>query len=95
LKDIKFSAPISEIVLQHHERLDGSGFPRGIKDVMIEAQIIAVVDAIDGVFSIHSEDEEEATKHASDMINDMRNGLLDSEIIDVAIDQLNRHNLVY
>ena len=94
LKDMQFPAPICEIVLQHHEKLDGSGYPRGIKDVMIEAQIIVVVDTIDGVLSIHSKDEEQAIKHASDMINEMRDGLLDPEIIDVAIDQLNKHNFV-
>ena len=94
LKDTKLPAPISEIVLQHHERLDGSGFPRGIKDVMIEAQIIAVSDAIDNVLSTHTKDEEQAIKHASDMINNMRDGLIDPELIDVAIDQLNKHHFV-
>ena len=95
LKDMQHPAPISEIILQHHEKLDGSGYPRGIKDMMIEAQIIAVVDTIDGVLSIHSKDEEQAIKYASDMINDMRDGLLDPEIINVAIDQLNMHNMGY
>lgn len=95
LRDIEFPAPISDIVLQHHEKLDGSGFPNGIKNVMIEAQILAVVDTIDGVLSIHSENEEQAIKHATDMIDDMRNGLLDPEIIDVAIDQLSKRNMVF
>ena len=92
LEDLQCPAPIVEIVLQHHERLDGSGFPRGIKDVMIEAQIIAVSDIIDGVLSIHTKDKEQAIKHASDMANDMRNGLIDPEIIDVAIEQLSKHH---
>ena len=94
LEDLDFPAPIVEIVLQHHERLDGSGFPRGIKDVMIEAQIIAVSDAIEDVLSTHTKDKEQAIKHASDMINNMRDGLIDPEIIDVAIDQLNKHHFV-
>lgn len=89
LKDLQYPAPIIEMVLQHHEKLDGSGFPYGIKDVMIEAQIIAVSDTVDGVLSIHTKDEKQAIKHASDMINDMRDGLINPEIIDIAIDLLN------
>lgn len=95
LKNTQFKAPISEIVLQHHEKPDGSGYPHGIKDVMIEAQIIAVVDTMDGILSIHSKDEVQAIKHATDMVNEMRNGLIDTKIIDVAIDQLNRHKMAF
>lgn len=95
LEDMKLPEPIKEIVLQHHEKLDGSGYPRGIKDVMLEAQIIAVVDTIDGVLSIHSDNEDQAIKHAIDMINDMRDGEVSSEIVDVAIDQLNRRNMTF
>ncbi|GAI44444.1 unnamed protein product, partial [marine sediment metagenome] len=42
LKSIEFPWPIAQIVLQHHERLDGSGYPRGLRgeDIIIEARII-------------------------------------------------------
>jgi putative nucleotidyltransferase with HDIG domain len=95
LKNLKLPTQIGNIVLQHHEKPDGSGFPYGIKDVMIEAQIIAVADTIDGVLSIHSKDEDQAIKHAIDMIDGMRNELINHEIIDVAIDQLNRRNMTF
>ncbi|MCX5817233.1 MAG: PAS domain S-box protein, partial [Proteobacteria bacterium] len=44
LKDVGLPYPIAEIVLQHHERLDGSGYPQGLKngEILLEAQIIAV-----------------------------------------------------
>jgi putative two-component system response regulator len=53
LKDISFPWPIAEIVRQHHERLDGSGYPRGLKaaDILLEAQIIAVADTVDAMVS--------------------------------------------
>ncbi len=53
LKDIEFPWPISDIVLQHHERLDGSGYPRGLKngDILLEARIIAVADVVEAMAS--------------------------------------------
>ncbi|MEK7354142.1 MAG: HD-GYP domain-containing protein, partial [Chloroflexota bacterium] len=51
LKTVTFPYPIAEIVYQHHERMDGSGYPRGLKgnDIYIEARIIAVADCVECV----------------------------------------------
>jgi HD-GYP domain-containing protein (c-di-GMP phosphodiesterase class II) len=51
LKGIEFAWPIREIVWQHHERLDGSGYPRGLKgdQILIEARILAVADVVDAM----------------------------------------------
>lgn len=53
LKVIHFPWPIAEIVWQHHERLDGSGYPRGLKgdEIALEARIIAVADTVDAMSS--------------------------------------------
>ncbi len=53
LKGIKFPWPIAEIVLQHHERLDGSGYPRGLAgdDILIAARIIGVADVVETMAS--------------------------------------------
>lgn len=53
LKSIEFPWPVAEIILQHHERLDGSGYPRGLigNDIMIEASIIAVSDVVESMSS--------------------------------------------
>jgi HD-GYP domain-containing protein (c-di-GMP phosphodiesterase class II) len=53
LKDIPFAWPIAEIVRQHHERLDGSGYPRGLKEDMIlpEAKVLAVADFVEAMGS--------------------------------------------
>ncbi|MCK4535326.1 MAG: HD domain-containing protein, partial [Syntrophobacterales bacterium] len=50
---IEFPQPISEIVLQHHERINGSGYPQGItgKEMHIEAKIIAVADVVEAMVS--------------------------------------------
>jgi len=53
LKGIEFPWPIAEIVLQHHERLDGSGYPRGLagEDVLMAARIIGVADVVETMAS--------------------------------------------
>ncbi|EFL51949.1 putative PAS/PAC sensor protein [Solidesulfovibrio fructosivorans JJ]] len=53
LKDIDFPWPVAEIVWAHHERLDGSGYPRGLTGaaIGIEARILAVADVLDAMAS--------------------------------------------
>jgi putative nucleotidyltransferase with HDIG domain len=51
LKEIDFPWSITEAILQHHERLDGSGYPRGLSghEVILEARILGVVDVVDAM----------------------------------------------
>lgn len=51
LKDIHFPWPIHEIIAQHHEREDGSGYPKGLqgKDICLEAKIVAVADVFEAM----------------------------------------------
>ena len=53
LKDIEFPWPIARIVLEHHERIDGSGYPQGLKgeDILLESKIIAVADVVEAISS--------------------------------------------
>jgi len=53
LKNISFTHPIAEIVLQHHERLDGSGYPQQLKgdQILLEAKIISVADTVEAMSS--------------------------------------------
>ncbi len=53
LKTIEFPWPIGKIVLQHHERLDGSGYPAGLSgdNILLEARIVAVADVIEAMSS--------------------------------------------
>ncbi len=53
LKSIDFDWPIARIIVQHHERLDGSGYPYGLsgKDILLEARILAVADVVEAMSS--------------------------------------------
>lgn len=53
LKGIDFSWPIAQMVLQHHERLDGSGYPRGLKgeEILLGARILSVADVVEAMAS--------------------------------------------
>ena len=53
LRTVEFPWPVAEAVRQHHERLDGSGYPRGLKgeEILLEARIVAVADAVEAMLS--------------------------------------------
>jgi PAS domain S-box-containing protein/putative nucleotidyltransferase with HDIG domain len=53
LKDIEFPWPIADITHQHHERLDGSGYPQGLKgdEICMEVRIVAVADVVEAMSS--------------------------------------------
>ena len=53
LKTVNFPWPVAQIVLQHHERQDGSGYPQGLsgEEILIEAKILAVTDVVEAMSS--------------------------------------------
>lgn len=53
LKDIDFLWPVAQIILQHHERINGSGYPNGLKEdqILLESQILAVADVVEAISS--------------------------------------------
>jgi PAS domain S-box-containing protein len=53
LKDIEFPWPVADVVLQHHERMNGSGYPNGLKgeNILLEARILAIADVVEAIAS--------------------------------------------
>jgi HD-GYP domain-containing protein (c-di-GMP phosphodiesterase class II) len=53
LKDVESPWPLAQIVYQHHERMDGSGYPRNLKgdEILMEARIMAVADVMEAMAS--------------------------------------------
>jgi HD-GYP domain-containing protein (c-di-GMP phosphodiesterase class II) len=48
---VEFPWPVAQVALQHHERIDGSGYPQGLKgtEIILEARIVAVADVIEAM----------------------------------------------
>jgi HD-GYP domain-containing protein (c-di-GMP phosphodiesterase class II) len=87
LKNIPFPYPLAEIVYQHHERVNGTGYPRGLtgKEMLVEAKIIAVAEVVEAM-SAHRPYRpalsiEEALRH----IEENRGTLYDSGVVDVCL----------
>jgi len=53
VKGVAFPWPIAQIILQHHERMDGSGYPQGLKgaQILVESRIVAVADVVEAITS--------------------------------------------
>jgi putative nucleotidyltransferase with HDIG domain len=87
LKDIDFPYPIARIVLQHHERNDGSGYPNHLKDkeILQEAMIIGVADVVEAMSSHRPYREALGVDAALEEIIKNKGVLYDSEIVDVCV----------
>jgi PAS domain S-box-containing protein len=87
LKSIPFPWPVAETVLQHHERIDGSGYPRGLcgDEIILEARILAVADVVEAVTSHRpyrqALDIDEALSH----ISENRGLLYDAPAVDACL----------
>jgi PAS domain S-box-containing protein/putative nucleotidyltransferase with HDIG domain len=88
LKNIDFQWPIAQIVLQHHERLDGSGYPHGLhsEDIMQEAKILAVSDVVEAMSSHRPYRATLGIDMALEEITKNKNLLYDADIVDTAVD---------
>ena len=87
LKAVDFPWPIADIVLQHRECFDGSGFPRGIKeeDIFIEARILAVAHALEDLTSHRAYRNAFPLKQALDEISAHRGSLYDPDVVDACL----------
>ena len=84
LKEVDFPWPIAQIVYQHHERLDGSGYPRGLKgeDILFEARILAVADTVEAMSSHRPYRPGFGIDKALDEIGKGRGGIYDRDVVD-------------
>jgi len=87
LKKVDFPWPIAEIVLQHQEKLDGSGYPRGLKDgeICIEAKILGVANVVEAMSSYKSYRPALSTDEALAEISKNKNILFDPEVVDACL----------
>lgn len=87
LKNIDFPWPIAQIVLQHHERLDGSGYPNGIsgEDILLESRILAVADVVEAMTSHRPYRPGLGIAAALEQIEKNKGILYDSQVVEVCL----------
>jgi len=87
LEAIEFPWPVEKIVLQHHERMDGSGYPHGLskKDILLESRIIGVADVVEAMASHRPYRPALGIDKALKEIFDNRSILYDKDVVDVCL----------
>lgn len=88
LKKIDFPWPIADIVLQHHEKINGSGYPYGIHgdDIMIEAKILCVADVVESISSHRPYRPALGLDSALFEIKEKQGVLYDTEVVNAVIE---------
>jgi putative nucleotidyltransferase with HDIG domain len=87
LKEIEFPWPVAQIVLQHHERIDGSGYPVGLSgdDIIIEAKTLAVADVVEAMASHRPYRPTLGRDMALEEISQNRGVLYDPDVVDACM----------
>jgi len=87
LKGIDFPWPVAQIVLQHHERMDGSGYPSGLsgEDIIMEARILAVADVVEAMASHRPYRAALGINKALEEISQNKGVLYDSKAVDACL----------
>jgi putative nucleotidyltransferase with HDIG domain len=87
VKDIAFPWPVAHIILQHHERLDGSGYPEGLVGdaILTEARILAVADVVEAVCSLRPYRPALGIEKALEEIRKGRGIRFDTRVVDTCI----------
>ncbi|MBU1397413.1 MAG: HD domain-containing protein [Proteobacteria bacterium] len=87
LKDVESPWPLAEIVYQHHERMNGSGYPRKLKgdDIIMEARIMAVADVVESMASYRPYRPALGINAALEEIEKNRETLYDAHVVDACL----------
>jgi putative nucleotidyltransferase with HDIG domain len=87
IKEIEFPWPVAEVILQHHERMDGSGYPRGLTgdQLLLEARIMAVADVVEAMASHRPYRPALGIDIALAEISENRDILYDPDVVDACL----------
>lgn len=87
LKTTEFPWPVAQIVLQHHERMDGSGYPQGLLGdaILLEARILGVADVVEAMSSHRPYRPAQGIDKALEEISQKKGVLYDSKVVDACL----------
>ena len=97
VKTIEFPWPIAQILLQHHERLDGSGYPLGLTgdSILLEAKIVAVADVVEAMMSNRPYRPALTIEEATDEIIKNKGTLYYPKVVDICIKLFNEKKFMF
>jgi len=93
LKNVPSQWPLAQIVLEHHERLDGSGYPNGLKEheILLESKVIAVADVMEAMSSHRPYRPSQGIELALKEINSKKGFLYDMKAVDICTELFTKH----
>ncbi len=94
LRELDFAWPVAAAVYQHHERLDGTGYPRGIAgaDIIFEARLLAVADVVEAMVSHRPYRPAFSVELALEEISDHKVSLFDPSVVDSCLRLIREKN---
>jgi len=97
LKDIEYKYPIAEIVYQHHERMNGTGYPRGLAgdQILMEARIIAVSDVVEAMASPRPYRPALGIEKALNEIQENRGVIYDERVVETCLKLFNEKGFYF
>ena len=89
LKRMDLPWPVAEIVLQHHERLDGSGYPHGLvgQNILLEAKILVVANVVEAMITHAPYRASHTLDAAMEEINTNKGVFYDPEVVEICTEQ--------
>lgn len=84
---IDFPQPVAQIILQHHEKIDGSGYPAGLKgeDILIQARILCVADVYESMVSDRPYRKAHTSPIALNFLKEHKGSLFDPKVVDACV----------
>ncbi len=97
LKDIKFPWPIATIILQHHEKIDGSGYPQGLKgdEILLESRIVALADVVEAMSSHRPYRPSVGIDAALDEIRRGRGSSYEPSVVDACLELFEKEKFTF
>jgi len=97
VKDIEFPWPIATIILQHHERINGSGYPKGLKgeEILPETRILSVADVVEAIASHRPYRPAYGIDIALEEILNMKGILYDTAVVDACLRLFNEKGFMF
>lgn len=97
LKMVNYPWPIAEVALQHHEKIDGSGYPNKLteKEILLESKIVSVSDIVESMTTHRPYRPALGINNALDELEKLKGTKLDNEVCNIAIQLITKEHFVF